>query len=196
MATLNEEQFNVMNTLLFKPEDADPNAVAAIENDPELRQEMERLVQEFVAERGQKQLQQTQRALFSGGTATFDSVISGAQDSMYGVATFGLDILRAVSPDDSAFNESMTEARTSVNNQRAAMEEAHRVRRAETLGEQDPIMEFVTGSAPEFGGEILPFVINPQAATNTLPRLMAWNGLVGGVATTAIDKDAENYSTK
>jgi hypothetical protein len=83
-----------------------------------------------------------------GPGAMADQFISGAVDASKGVLGLGFDLLAGMAPEGSDFERGMMDRSEEIRMARTAAEDALQVRRAETIGEQGPFIEAMTGQAP------------------------------------------------
>lgn len=172
------------------------DAHRAIQADPAMLADAEARMQAYTRNKLSTRMEQGTRAMFKAPGAMLSQFMAGAQDALYGLSTFGLDVVAASAADGSDFEAKTRATRERIDAERKGLEAAHQTKRLETLGQQPAHIELLTGTLPEMGGQMMPFMVNPAIATSTLPRAMAYNAAVGGVSATALDKDAENLNDR
>jgi len=184
---LSAEEAQRITFLLNNPED--PNA--AIFQDPAVRAQAEQMLSTHVQQNlpnPQKQFHDISR----GPGLAMANFSAGAEDTIYGLTTLAMDGVLAVLPEDSGPHEAVKTQRDAVNNFRRAAEYEHDAFVQSELGEQlDGASGFLTKDIPTFVGEILPIMYAPTGLS-TYWRTVGYNGIVGGVAASALDKEAEN----
>lgn len=182
---LTPEEAQRISFLLNNPDD--PNAI--IFQDPAVREQAQQMLSTHVQQNlpnPQKQFSDIAR----GPGLAMANFAAGAEDTLYGLTTLGMDGVLAVMPEDSKAHEALQGQRDAVNNFRRAAEYEHDAFVQSELGEQlDGVSGFLTKSIPSFAGEVYPVMYAPTGLS-TYWRTVGINGVVGATAAGALDKES------
>lgn len=183
---LTPEQAQRISFLLQNPED--PNA--AVFSDPAVRQQASDMLTQHVRENIPNPQAEFMNMVKGPGLMQ-KNFTAGAEDSIYGLATLGMDAVIAVTPDGSGVQESLKDQRKAINNTRRAAEYEHQAFiETELGGELDGAAGFLTKEIPSFAGEAYPIMFAPMGLS-TYWRTVGINGAIGATAAGALDKESQ-----
>jgi hypothetical protein len=197
MATLTPENYEKLVRLTSTESGRQSPEGQVLANDPELMAEITRRMQEFTsADAAPGLAANVQKVVAAPGVAT-TNIISGATETLFGTAILGADLLRAITPDGSDINNSLTEGRQNLVNMRKQAE----IDTAKSIEEQlggnalEGVNQLAAEGIPKLAGELLPILYLPSGLS-TYWRTVGYNGLVGVGIGGIADKEAEDLTDR
>ena len=162
-----------------------------IASNPALMAEITRRMQEFTTATAAPQLAENLNTVIAGPGAANTSLIGGATDTAIGVGVLGMDILRAITPDDSEINAKLTRGRNALAQKRLDFEAETDAKIDAAFGDTElsATQSLAAKGLPKFAGEVLPLLVMPSGLS-TYWRTVGYNGLIGAGIGGISDKEA------